>query len=96
MLEELDYFLYELNIYKIFCKEKRCELIYSKFYKSGNELPVKIKVDYFPNKKKPEIIYEKSFNLIGAPKDYIEKLPKPKEKKKKHEKRNRTVRNRKV
>lgn len=95
MLEELDYFLYELNIYKIFCKEKRCELIYSKFYKSGNELPTKIKVDYFPNKKKPEIIYEKSFNLIGAPKDYIEKLPRPKEKKK-HEKRNRTVRNRKV
>ncbi|MBF1219885.1 MAG: hypothetical protein HXM16_07745 [Fusobacterium periodonticum] len=56
MLRELDYFLYELNIYKIFSKEKRCELIYSKFYKSGNELPVKIKVDYFPNKKKPEII----------------------------------------
>lgn len=96
MLKELDYFLYELNIYKIFSKEKRCELIYSKFYKSGNKLPVKIKVDYFPNKKKPEIIYEKSFNLIGAPKDYIERLPKPKEKKKKHEKRNCTVRNRKV
>ena len=94
MLRELDYFLYELNIYKIFSKEKRCELIYSKFYKSDNEFPVKIKVDYFPNKKKPEIIYEKSFNLIGAPKDYIERLPK--EKKKKHEKRNRTVRNRKI
>ena len=95
MLEELDYFLYELNIYKIFRKEKRCELIYSKFYKSSIELPTKVKVDYFPNKKKAEIIYEKSFNLISAPKDYIEKLPKPKTKKK-NEKRNRTVRNRKV
>ena len=93
MLTELDYFLYELNIYKIFRKEKRCELIYSKFYKSGIELPTKIKVDYLPDKKKAEIIYEKSFNLIGAPKDYIERLPKS-IKKKKNEKRNRKVRKR--
>ena len=91
---EYDTFLYEVAIYKIYKKENRSELIYSKFYTSNKILPNRNSIDYIPNKKKAEIVYDKSLILVGAPKQYIENLPKPKIKN--NEKRNRTVRNRKV
>ena len=95
MLCEYDTFLYELTIYKIYKKDNRVELIYSKYYKSNKLLQDKSIVDYYPNKKKAEIVYTKIFTLVGAPKDYIEHLPEIKTKKK-NEKRNSTVRHRKV
>ena len=91
---EYETFLYEINIYKIYKKDRRVELIYSKFYCSNKALKDRIIPEYFPTKKKAEIIYIKSFTMVGAPAKYIENLPKPKLKK--NEKRNRTVRNRKV
>lgn len=91
---EYETFLYEINIYKIYKKDKRVELIYSKFYRSNKALKDRNKSEYVPNKKKAEIIYSKLFTMVGAPKQYIESLPKPKIKK--NEKRNRTVRNRKI
>ena len=86
---EYETFLYEINI-----KDKRVELIYSKFYRSNKALKDRNKSEYVPNKKKAEIIYSKLFTMVGAPVKYIENLPKPKLKK--NEKRNRTVRNRKI
>ena len=91
---EYETFLYEINIYKIYKKDKRVELIYSKFYRSNKALKDRNKSEYVPNKKKAEIIYSKLFTMVGAPVKYIENLPKPKIKK--NEKRNRTVRNRKI
>ena len=100
MLYEYDTFLYELTVYKIYKKDNRVELIYSKYYKSDKLFQDKSIVDYHPNKKKAEIVYTKIFTLVGASKDYIEHyyiehLPKTKTKKK-NEKRNSTVRHRKV
>ena len=89
-----DTFLYEVTIYKVYKKDRRSELIYSIYYKSDKFIPDKCIAEYIPNIKKTEIIYLKSFTLVGAPKDYIEHLQKSKIKK--HEKRNCTVRHRKV
>jgi hypothetical protein len=93
MLLEYPTFLYELTIYKIYKKDNRVELIYSKYYTCNKCLKERSITSYDTNKKKAKIAYSKLFTLVGAPKEYIESLPKP-IKKKKNEKRNSTVRKR--
>lgn len=93
MLLEYPTFLYELTIYKIYKKENRVELIYSKYYTCSKPLLERNITSYDSNKKKAKIAYSKIFTLVGAPKEYIDSLQKP-IKKKKNEKRNRTVRKR--
>jgi hypothetical protein len=67
-------FLYEFLEYH-FIKEgkkfRRAELYSNKLVKSDKEVRSKYLLEYFPNKKKPELIIEKSINMLMAPQDYI-------------------------
>lgn len=72
-----DKFVYEMTAYKIFPKEGRAELKSSKFITSEREYTSQVKVEYFPNKKKPDYVIVKTLEMVSAPKWYINYTPLP-------------------
>jgi len=80
-----DTFEYELTAYKhtietyhngrVLTTQGRAELLSSKFVTFDKEVPTQVKVEYYPNKRKPQYIITKMLEMVGAPASYVRNLP---------------------